>query len=130
MRKCSVLIVEDDEGIQELLRAVLRNHASQIDAVADGQTAIESLNRRDYDLVMLDIMLPRANGFAVADAIRALPAPPKLIVMSAIARYCTDRFPENTVVVQKPFDTAIIEAEVLRLNRTLKPDATVTAAAC
>ena len=128
MRQCSVLIVEDDEGVQDLLRAVLRTHASRIEVTADGQSAIEALRSGTYDLVMLDIMLPRANGFLVADAMRALPQVPKLIVMSAIARYCADRFPKDAVVIQKPFDSAVIEAEVERLNRTLKQEDEVTAA--
>ena len=58
-------------------------------------------------------MLPKANGLAVSEAIQALPVKPKVIVLSAISRYFADRFPEDTLVLQKPFDIDRIE-DVLR----------------
>ena len=53
------------------------------------------------------------NGLAVSEAIQALPTRPKVIVLSAIARYFAERFPEDTLVLQKPFDIDGIE-DVLR----------------
>lgn len=119
--KSQVLVVEDDEGLRELLKAVLRPHCSRIDMVTDGEEAISALRRQPYDLLILDIMLPRANGFVVADMLRTLPKRPQLIVMSAIARYCEDRFPPDTIILQKPFDVTVIEAVVNRLNAALGP---------
>ena len=69
------------------------------------------------------MMMPEVSGHEVitflgttADAvpaIQALPAKPKVIVLSAISRYFADRFPQDTVVLQKPFDIDRIE-DVLR----------------
>ncbi|MBV8520227.1 MAG: response regulator [Acidobacteria bacterium] len=113
MTKCAALIVEDDDSVQRLLQAVLRKHCSSVDVAGDGEAAIEMVRAGSYDVVLLDLMLPKANGFAVAEAIRSLDRLPKVIVFSAIARYFTDRFPGDTVVLQKPFDLDRIE-EVLR----------------
>jgi DNA-binding response OmpR family regulator len=113
MKKCSALIVEDDESVQRLLQVVLRKHCRSIDLAADGEAAIAMVRGGSYDVVVLDLMLPKVNGFAVSEAIQALPTRPKVIVLSAISRYFADRFPEDTLVLQKPFDIDRIE-DVLR----------------
>lgn len=113
MKKCAALIVEDDESVQHLLLALLRKHCGTVDLAVDGEAAIAMVQGGSYDLVLLDLMLPKANGFAVSEAIQALPAPPKVVVLSAISRWFADRFPEDTVVLQKPFEIDRLE-DVLR----------------
>jgi two-component system, NtrC family, response regulator HydG len=113
MKKCAALIVEDDESVQRLLQVMLRKHCSSVDLAADGEAAIAMVQAGSYDLVLLDLMLPKVNGLAVSEAIQALPEKPKVIVLSAISRYFADRFPEDTLVLQKPFDINMIE-DVLR----------------
>jgi DNA-binding response OmpR family regulator len=101
--KCA-LIVEDDQDIRRLIEILLRDHCANIDTASDGEEAIAMLRRSRYDLVVLDIMLPKVNGFDVAEMIRTLPAPPKLIVLSAVAESFRHRFPEDAIVLQKPFE--------------------------
>jgi|ERR1051325_1234882 DNA-binding response OmpR family regulator len=113
MKKCAALIVEDDDSVQRLLQVVLRKHCESVDLTADGEAAIAMVRDGSYDLVLLDLMLPKANGLAVSEAIQALPVKPKVIVLSAISRYFADRFPQDTLVLQKPFDIDRIE-DVLR----------------
>lgn len=104
----SVLIVEDDGDVQSLLRAVLRD--ASVVLAGDGQAAIEMLQLAKFDTVILDIMLPRRNGFQVAEVVYALRPQPKLIVLSALTRYFYDRFPEGTVMLEKPFDVGHLQA--------------------
>jgi CheY-like chemotaxis protein len=104
MKKCAALIVEGDGSVQRLLQVVLRKHCESVDLAADGEAAIAMVRDGSYDLVLLDLMLPKANGLAVSEAIQALPVKPKVIVLSAISRYFADRFPQDTLVLQKPFD--------------------------
>jgi DNA-binding response OmpR family regulator len=113
MKKCAALVVEDDESVQRLLQMILRKHCSSVDLAADGEQAIAMVRETPYDLVLLDLMLPKANGLAVSEVIQTLPSKPRVIVLSAIARYFEDRFPADTLVLQKPFDIDKIE-EVLR----------------
>lgn len=110
MTKHSVLVVDDDDTIQNLLRVMLQRHAAAVEVAGDGQTAIELLRSGGFDTVILDIMLPKMNGFQVAEAVRALDPQPKLIVLSALARYFGDRFPEGTVMLQKPFEIDHLDA--------------------
>jgi DNA-binding response OmpR family regulator len=108
LAKRSVLIVEDDGDVRSLLLAILRD--ASVHVAGDGQTAIELLQSTAFDAVILDIMLPRKNGFQVAEVVRALEPRPKLIVLSGLARYFHDRFPEGTVMLQKPFEVDHLEA--------------------
>jgi DNA-binding response OmpR family regulator len=103
-QRCAVLIVEDDDKLQDLLRTILQRHTTSIDLASDGERAIEMLNASTYEIVILDLMLPKINGLIVADAIASLSYTPRLIVLSGISRYLQDRFPAGTLVLQKPFE--------------------------
>ncbi len=91
-RHCELLIVEDDEKLQDMIRTIL------------SRQAIEKLASGRYDIVILDLMLPKKNGLIVAEAVAALAHKPRLIVLSVISRYLSDRFPAGTLVLQKPFE--------------------------
>lgn len=66
----SILIVEDEPDIQELLCAYLED-AGYLTAVAgDGVTALALFGERPFDLVLLDLMLPKIDGFGVCECIR------------------------------------------------------------
>ena len=108
MGKRSILVVEDDDTTRVLLRSMLRDAA--VELAADGQRAVELLRSAEFDAVILDLMLPKLNGFQVAEVIRALEPQPKLIVLSGLARYFGDRFPEGTVMLQKPFEVDRLQA--------------------
>jgi len=113
---CHVLLVEDDDNIRRLLQTILRKQCSSIECASDGERALELLNGNTYDVVVLDIMLPKKNGFEVAEAIAAMPHPPGIVVLSAIARYFRDRFPAKTVVLQKPFDIGQLSAAIREVS--------------
>ena len=104
MASRAVLVIEDDDTTQVLLRTMLRRYVAAVECVGYGETAIERIRSGEFDTVILDIMLPKMNGFEVAEAIRGLARQPKLIVLSALSRYFRDRFPEGTVMLQKPFE--------------------------
>jgi DNA-binding response OmpR family regulator len=116
-QRCAVLIVEDDETLQDLIRTILTRHTTSIDVASDGERAIELLRANTYDIVILDLMLPKINGLIVADALASLPSNPRLIVLSGISRYLHDRFPAGTLVLQKPFEIDKL-ADVVRGIRT------------
>lgn len=99
----SILVVEDDPDVRQLVHTLLRRSGYQIDEAVDGEEAIAKLSARRYHVVLLDVMLPRHNGFEVYETIRALTPQPRVIVLSAIARYVGDRFDDDVIVLQKPF---------------------------
>jgi DNA-binding response OmpR family regulator len=109
MKRCAALVVDDDESVQLLLQNILRKHCSHIERAFDGERAAELLRAEEFEVVILDLMLPKMNGFEVAKVIESLPKQPKLIVLSALSRYFDDRFPEDAVILEKPFDVSRLD---------------------
>lgn len=66
-----ILIVEDDPDIQELLQAYLSEEGYDTISALDGEKALEKFHAGQIDLVLLDVMLPKLDGYDVCRAIRA-----------------------------------------------------------
>lgn len=66
MRK--ILIVDDEEKIRELIRMNLELASYKCDEAEDGEMALEKLNKFSPDLALLDIMLPKKNGYEIAQS--------------------------------------------------------------
>ena len=75
-----ILIAEDDPDIQELLCAYLRDAGYAPSAAGDGVEALNLFRTRSFDLVLLDLMLPKIDGFAVCELIRRQSQVPILMV--------------------------------------------------
>lgn len=58
-----ILLVEDEEDISNLLELYLCNEGYIVDTFHDGQDALERVQKIEYDLAILDVMVPRVNGF-------------------------------------------------------------------
>jgi predicted signal transduction protein with EAL and GGDEF domain/DNA-binding response OmpR family regulator len=72
-RATTILIVDDDPTVRTLLRAALEDADYLVDEAEDGEVAIRLTHRREYDLVLLDVMMPRMDGFGVCEAMRGSP---------------------------------------------------------
>jgi DNA-binding response OmpR family regulator len=70
-----ILVVEDEKPISDLIRLNLRKEGYDCTAVYDGLDAIDIVDKEHFDLVLLDVMLPGADGFEVMDYIRPLQIP-------------------------------------------------------
>ena len=66
----NILIVEDDMDIQELLREFLKEAGYDVMAASDGIEAMDLFAKNKFDLILLDIMLPKIDGFGVCELIR------------------------------------------------------------
>lgn len=58
-----VLVVEDDPAIRRLVTMVLQRHGYRVDVAADGLEAVLKLGVCDYDVIVLDLMMPNLDGF-------------------------------------------------------------------
>lgn len=65
-----ILLVEDEPLAARMLAKGLRERAYAVDLATDGGAALEQVATNDYDAIVLDVMLPVRNGFAVCRAIR------------------------------------------------------------
>lgn len=83
-----VLLVEDDPMIGNVVQQALRDASYAVDWVRDGQAALDTLAMLSYDLMLLDIGLPRVDGMAVLRALRA--AGKDVPVLLLTARDATD----------------------------------------
>jgi putative two-component system response regulator len=69
----TVLVADDQAANRELLTELLSAQGCKVIAVADGAAAVEELSRTPVDLVLLDVMMPRLNGFEVCEYIKKNP---------------------------------------------------------
>lgn len=77
-----ILIIEDDMSIAELERDYLEVNGFECDIAADGDTGLEMALKNDYALLVVDIMLPKRDGFSVCTAVRKQKETP-IIFLSA-----------------------------------------------
>lgn len=106
-KKKKILVVEDDRNIAMLLQFNIRAEGYDCDVASDGETGLSLALSGDYDLLLLDIMLPGRNGFEICTAVRKRSAVP--IIM------CTAREEEKDKIlgleigaddyITKPFST-------------------------
>lgn len=79
----NILIVEDDMDIQELLREFLKEAGYEVMAANDGIEAMELFAKNKFDLILLDIMLPKIDGFGVCELVRKQSQVP-IIMLTAL----------------------------------------------
>jgi CheY-like chemotaxis protein len=109
-KETRVLVADDDESIRQLLCTIVRRERLEVDCVSDGQEAIDHLREHDYSVILLDLMMPRVDGFQVIDYLRHHPPAIKPVVL-VITAYADQRFKKvdpNIVagVLRKPFEVA------------------------
>ena len=69
-----ILIVDDDLYIRELYEEVLKGEGYEVDAAVDGEDGLGRLKQGGYDLVLLDVMMPKIDGLGVLDGLQKTPA--------------------------------------------------------
>lgn len=115
-----VLIAEDEPHIVESLRFILAREGLVVSAAGDGETALREAAEVRPDLMILDVMLPRLNGFEVLRRLRADPALAGMPVIMLTAKgQAQDRRTAEEIgadaFITKPFSNRDVVAQVLRL---------------
>ncbi len=78
-----ILVVEDEKRIQDFLSRGLESAGYAVDVAADGNSGIDLVHRTEYDLVILDLMLPDMDGLSVLEKIRNRKMNPPVLILSA-----------------------------------------------
>lgn len=104
-----ILIVEDDDPIRSLLvKAIGRRSPLVVDSASDGIEAVEKLGAASYSVVVLDLMMPRMNGFELLDhlILQAKAPRPVIFVMTAFDQTQGRELDSRLVhgIIRKPFD--------------------------
>lgn len=114
-----ILVVEDDPINLQILSDFLEAHGYDIRAAVNGVEGVEGFAREHPDLMLIDIQLPRKNGFEVCSEVKRSPegAHTKVLLMSAVYtnREHSDRYASPGMAdgyLLKPFDLAELLARV------------------
>ncbi len=116
----NILIVEDEMALAQALAQILKNNGHYTDVVCDGISALEYVGGFPYDLVILDVMLPRLDGFGVVKAMREQGNSTPVLMLTARATVPDTVAGLNAGAddyMTKPFDTNELLARVNALTR-------------
>ena len=122
-----LLLVEDDPDLAHGLAAALTRAGFSVDRVADGESAVDALGAQRYDLMLLDLGLPRSDGFDVLRRARARKLTLPVLILTA-----RDALQDRVLgldlgaddYLTKPFELAELEARVRALIRRSTGNAT------
>ncbi|WP_066327192.1 response regulator transcription factor [Anoxybacteroides amylolyticum] len=81
-----ILLAEDEEVLRMLVMDTLEDEGYEIDEACDGQEAIELIKENDYDLILLDYMMPIYTGLEVIQQVRNIPAKKHVKIMMLSAK--------------------------------------------
>jgi two-component system, OmpR family, response regulator ChvI len=107
-KKARILIIDDEEDITSILKKGLEKYGYEIDVFNDPLLALSSFRAGSYDLILLDIRMPKMDGFELYQRITQLDSKTKVCFMTAFEVYydaLTELFPdsyESICFIRKP----------------------------
>ncbi len=114
-----ILVVDDDDRIRELLTKYLTQGGARVSGAADAAAARKLLASFEFDLLILDVMMPREDGFSLAESVRKSSRVP--IILLTARGLAEDRIKGLTIgaddYIAKPFEPAEL---ALRINAILR----------
>jgi DNA-binding response OmpR family regulator len=113
------LVCEDDQAIRLLIETVLRRDGFVVTTASDGIETSDALLLGSYDLIVLDLMMPRRSGVQVLAEIEASTPSvlPRIVVATAAVNVASKQLPAGLgAVLIKPFDLAEFAAAARRIG--------------
>lgn len=136
LRRLAVLVAEDNQTNERIVRAILERAGHEVTAVGNGLRALEELSRRPFDVVLLDVQMPEMDGFEAARHIRGGAVPGReRVPLVALTAQAIDGDRERCLqagmdaYLAKPVDRAELIRTVERLAPPPDPAATSADAA-
>ena len=121
-----ILLVDDDQYIREVYEEVLKDAGFIVDTAADGASALEKIKKGGYDLILLDLVMPKTDGLGVLTALSKNPPLQKngpIILLTNLAQ--DQRMQE---AIRNGATSYIIKSDITpadlieNVNKFLKPD--------
>jgi CheY-like chemotaxis protein len=112
-----VLVVDDDEAIRKLIAAILRRRSFTVDTVANGEEALRKLAEHRYSVMLLDLMMPRVDGYTVIERVREQKIEVEIVIVTAAGASQVNAIDRSLVrgVISKPFDVTQLVDVVSRV---------------
>lgn len=108
-----ILIVEDEINISNLIKMALSQHGHKTNCVFDGERCDDILEKKHFDLVLLDVMLPKISGFELMDYIKSFDTPVIFITAKAdVSNKVYGLNPGADDYIAKPFNISELQARV------------------
>lgn len=82
-----ILVVDDEENIREVIREYAEFEGHEVDEACDGMQAVEKARENDYDIIIMDIMMPRLDGYLACKEIRKFKQTPVLMLSARGEEY-------------------------------------------
>ena len=124
MSKQRILLAEDDENLGKLLSTFLKAKGFETDLAADGKRALEKFNTTQYDFIILDVMMPIMDGFAVASEIRGVDKSIPILFLTAKSMK-DDKLKGFEIgaddYLTKPFSMEELLARINAINKRVNP---------
>lgn len=113
------LVIEDDAAIRRLVEKILKRENFEVAMASDGREGLELLKSDHYDVVVLDLMIPELDGFAIIDYMKNAHLTTPVAVVSAVSQQALSRLDLDVVkvVISKPFDLDEFAKAIIGLCR-------------
>lgn len=118
-----LLVVEDDKDLNRILCHTLRDKGYDVVSAENGLEALEKTEKTKFDMILTDIMMPKMDGFALADSIRSVDKDIPIIFMTARDDKASKIFGYSIGIddyIVKPFDMDVLAAKISAILRRVK----------
>ena len=105
-----LLVVDDDDAVRKLIERIAIRAGFDVHGARDGLQAMELLDRNEYDIVVVDLMMPRVSGYELVQKIGTMTRRPAVIVATAMTNGDVARLDDSMIrrVIRKPFDITAV----------------------
>jgi DNA-binding response OmpR family regulator len=115
VRKTPLLVVDDDRTVRKLLTRIAERAGFDVDSARDGLEALEMMAKKDYEIAIVDLMMPRLSGYELVQKISSLVPRPTVIVATALMNGDVASLDDSMVrrVIRKPFDIEAVASALI-----------------
>ena len=99
-----VLVVDDDQALLRMVRLSMLSDGMQVSTAQDGVTALKELDAAEFDVIVLDLQMPRMDGRAFFHEMTARGHNPRVVILSAYGAKEVQRELKVAAACPKPFD--------------------------
>jgi CheY-like chemotaxis protein len=110
-----ILHVEDDKLFQNMIKLMLNNKMFIIDTAEDGDEAVDKAFKNTYDIILMDIYMPRMDGRIAAQTIKSMSPDLPIVALTACDIYDLAGLPQLDYILRKPVTKQVLWDKVVEV---------------
>jgi DNA-binding response OmpR family regulator len=121
--KGRVLVADDEAAIRALVAKIIERAGFAVDTARDGREAIDKHNESEYDVLVIDLMMPNIDGYGVVDFLRERGGPQPAVILVTAADAAAVRKLDGAFVhsvLRKPFDIDVLADLISAAAQTMR----------